>query len=382
MFSTGLFSSSSSSFHTGGHHGTSAASPSPVAAGKKAQPPQFASFLLPSIPVPLRRRRGSSAAAAAAALRTSSVSSSSAASPPPLCTSPSTTSDADPYSQPGTPTDTTAAFTPQTTTTSDADPYSQPGTPTDTTAAFSSLPLSSQPGGLSRLRPDTLRCRRCSADVALASQIVSKGFTGRHGRAYLVGPCSPSSTPPSSPGPAWGRRNKHDQGGGGEEEGLANITVGARENRQLVTGMHVVADIGCAVCRGNLGWKYVDAAEAAQRYKIGKYILETARVVEFRSWEDGDVDGGGDRRESEDERQRQRVVLGERDGKARAGGSSRRASKEDEWVSEEDDDDDDANEPVVFDSDDEEECEDIFAGVWDASVVAKRRSSRVSSGRR
>ena len=34
---------------------------------------------------------------------------------------------------------------------------------------------------------------------------------------------------------------------------------------------------------------------------------------------------------------------------------------------------------VVFDSDDEDECEDIFAGTWDAAVVAKRRRSKIAA---
>ena len=33
---------------------------------------------------------------------------------------------------------------------------------------------------------------------------------------------------------------------------------------------------------------------------------------------------------------------------------------------------------VVFDSEDEDECEDLFTGVWDAEVVAKRRGRRVA----
>lgn len=34
---------------------------------------------------------------------------------------------------------------------------------------------------------------------------------------------------------------------------------------------------------------------------------------------------------------------------------------------------------VVFDSEDEEECEDLFSGVWDATVVARRRKRKVSA---
>ena len=37
---------------------------------------------------------------------------------------------------------------------------------------------------------------------------------------------------------------------------------------------------------------------------------------------------------------------------------------------------------VVFDSEDEDECEDLFAGIWGAEVVAKRRSRRVVARRK
>lgn len=174
---------------------------------------------------------------------------------------------------------------------------------------------------LSRSAPDTLRCMSCSTDVALASQIVSKGFTGRYGRAFLVAPPPPPA-----------------------EQTLANIRVGRSEDRQLVTGWHVVADICCATCSRKLGWKYVDAKEQAQRYKVGKYILEVERVVTHRSWEDV---AGEDMDMIEEEH-------------GDGGGSGGEG------------------EEVVFDSEDEDECEDIFAGVWDAEAVAKRRSQSMA----
>jgi len=103
-----------------------------------------------------------------------------------------------------------------------------------------------------------------------------------------------------------------------------------------LTGAHVVADVSCLICGTVLGWKYVDAKEPGQRYKIGKFILETKRVVVGVCWEDG----VGDSEES-DVRNRE-------------------------------------DEVIVFDSEDEDECEDLFAGVWDPELVAKRRSKRVN----
>lgn len=103
-----------------------------------------------------------------------------------------------------------------------------------------------------------------------------------------------------------------------------------------------MADITCGTCSSKLGWKYVDAKEQTQKYKVGKFILETERVMTYRSWED--------------------VCVPEMEG------------SEDPIRSAKDGDDE---EEVVFNSEDEDECEDIFAGTWDAAAVAKRRSRMV-----
>lgn len=94
----------------------------------------------------------------------------------------------------------------------------------------------------------------------------------------------------------------------------------------------------------------MDAKESAQKYKIGKYILEMKRVGLGVCWEDGDED------ELEQE---------ERGLSMEVGGMG----KEEDGV-------------VVFDSEDEDECEDLFAGIWDAEVVAKRRSRRIAARRK
>lgn len=164
----------------------------------------------------------------------------------------------------------------------------------------------------------------CATDVAFASQIVSKGFTGRHGRAYLVSP------PARSPDGSKGRKSTK----------LVNVKIGRPVNRELLTGAHVVADVSCLICSSILGWKYLDAKEQGQKYKIGKYILETKRVVEVVSWEDG-VEG---LEETE-------LVGGDMD-------------RDDDGV-------------VIFDDEDEDECDDLFTGTWNASEVAGRRAMRV-----
>lgn len=112
-------------------------------------------------------------------------------------------------------------------------------------------------------------------------------------------------------------------------------------SRQLATGAHVVADINCAICGKVVGWKYVDAREEAQMYKVGKFILEMRRVVVVRGWEDVGVEEG-----------RREAVEG-REGEER--------------------------EDVMFDSEDEDECDEIFAGTWDRVAVRRRRARAMSS---
>jgi hypothetical protein len=203
------------------------------------------------------------------------------------------------------------------------------------------IPKGQSPVDVSRLRrvqPNTLKCLTCATDIAFASQVVSKGFTGRHGRAYLV------SVAPSVPY-NWKTKTK-------PQTDLINIKVGRSVNRELLTGAHVVADVSCVICGTILGWKYVDAKEMAQRYKIGKFILEMKRVGLGVSWEDATPG-----HENPDA-----TTLGINpqvsDGWTRHGGA-------------------DAEGDVVFDSEDEDECEDLFAGTWDAETVSRQRRRKV-----
>ena len=46
-----------------------------------------------------------------------------------------------------------------------------------------------------------------------------------------------------------------------------------------MTGMHVVCDVRCAACAAVLGWKYEQASEASQQYKVGKFILEKGKIA-------------------------------------------------------------------------------------------------------
>ncbi|KAK5016382.1 hypothetical protein LTR39_002112 [Cryomyces antarcticus] len=203
---------------------------------------------------------------------------------------------------------------------------------TTSTATTSSSFSASSPPAPTHLVGSTshLRCSRCLTDLALASQIISKGFTGRHGRAYLVSASSTASTSHTAAAPHRGPPN------------LPNTHVHKAVPRQLVTGAHTVSDISCAQCGAVLGWKYVSAEEESQRYKVGKFILETRRICRSTCWEGEDEGEGG---------------VGGSGSPVEATG----AKAEDE---------------IEFDSQDEDECEDLFAGVWSPQSAAKRRKEK------
>jgi hypothetical protein len=105
------------------------------------------------------------------------------------------------------------------------------------------------------------------------------------------------------------------------------------------------------VCGTVLGWKYVGAEEEGQRYKVGKFILETKRVVRGSQWDPPveEEDGGSCDRPNWGFG----LGLGDRTGRAVAG-----------------------EEEIEFDSQDEDECEDLFAGVWSPALAGRRRRGR------
>ncbi|BDA48112.1 Protein yippee-like 4 [Coccomyxa sp. Obi] len=96
-------------------------------------------------------------------------------------------------------------------------------------------------------------CNTCHCHCADAEDVESKSFQGRHGRAFLF---------------------NH----------VVNITLGPKEERLLMTGLHTVADIYCTSCSTVLGWKYERAFEESQKYKEGKYILEKAKLMKEGNW--------------------------------------------------------------------------------------------------
>ncbi|KAF9602301.1 hypothetical protein IFM89_026418 [Coptis chinensis] len=95
-------------------------------------------------------------------------------------------------------------------------------------------------------------CYNCLNNVSYHDDVVSQAFQGRNGRAFLF---------------------SH----------AMNVTVGPKEDRQLMTGLHTVADVFCEDCNEVLGWKYVRAYEESQKYKEGKFILEKSKIV-MENW--------------------------------------------------------------------------------------------------
>ncbi|KAI5820742.1 yippee-like protein [Pyronema omphalodes] len=104
-----------------------------------------------------------------------------------------------------------------------------------------------------------LACRHCHTHLCPTSSIISKTFTGRYGRAYLL---SSSSL----------------------DESVVKLL--RQQERHLVTGLHTVTDYQCARCGAELGWRYDSAKEPDQKYKERKWILERERVMEVSGAED------------------------------------------------------------------------------------------------
>lgn len=60
---------------------------------------------------------------------------------------------------------------------------------------------------------------------------------------------------------------------------VTNIIEGPEEERRMSTGLYLIRSICCKKCMAELGWKYVRSCDDSQRYKEGKYILESTRLL-------------------------------------------------------------------------------------------------------
>ncbi|CAM9845040.1 unnamed protein product, partial [Discosporangium mesarthrocarpum] len=72
---------------------------------------------------------------------------------------------------------------------------------------------------------DIITCSFCRTHLATRDHIISELFHGHGGRAFLFEHC-------------------------------VNVKIGKLEDRRLLTGLHVVADISCCCCNTVLGWRY------------------------------------------------------------------------------------------------------------------------------
>jgi hypothetical protein len=90
-------------------------------------------------------------------------------------------------------------------------------------------------------------CASCGVHLARRDELVSKAFHGKTGPALLL-------------------------------DAAVNLDLSPPVARELMTGVHTVADAFCAVCGAALGWTYLAARPVSQRYKVGKFVLERAQI--------------------------------------------------------------------------------------------------------
>ena len=57
------------------------------------------------------------------------------------------------------------------------------------------------------------------------------------------------------------------------------MALGTPESRILMTGKHLVCDATCVGCGETVGWKYIAASEASQKYKVRPRL----RVLRMRA---------------------------------------------------------------------------------------------------
>ncbi|SCV72535.1 BQ2448_4072 [Microbotryum intermedium] len=111
-------------------------------------------------------------------------------------------------------------------------------------------PLTASPVPILHSIPSNIavyRCAKCSAELTVQDELVSRAFSGGTGPAYLV-------------------------------RTTINTYIGAKATKQLLTGKHVVSPLYCKGCQTELGWTYHVAPDGTQKYKEHKSILEKTRI--------------------------------------------------------------------------------------------------------
>eukprot|EP00689_Sawyeria_marylandensis_P001464 EC821717.1.p1 GENE.EC821717.1~~EC821717.1.p1 ORF type:complete len:143 (+),score=44.81 EC821717.1:142-570(+) len=90
-------------------------------------------------------------------------------------------------------------------------------------------------------------CKQCGTHIAYNNDCVSKNFHGKLGKAVLM-------------------------------NSVVNFVSGKPVKRTLMTGVHIVADIFCLKCNTTIGWRYYEAYNESEKYKVGKFVLEKELV--------------------------------------------------------------------------------------------------------
>tara|TARA_B110001450_G_C17536276_1_gene446724 strand:- start:481 stop:843 length:363 start_codon:yes stop_codon:yes gene_type:complete len=91
-------------------------------------------------------------------------------------------------------------------------------------------------------------CKKCKSHLVDKDQLISKNFHGKTGRAFLF--------------------NK-----------AVNVDLGPPKDKVMMTGLHTVKSVHCKSCRQEVGWTYVFAYEASEKYKEGKFIIERSYMM-------------------------------------------------------------------------------------------------------
>ncbi|GJE98332.1 hypothetical protein PsYK624_145600 [Phanerochaete sordida] len=110
-----------------------------------------------------------------------------------------------------------------------------------------SLPDIRSPGG-STMRTE-YACRHCRVRIAQRSSVLSWEFRGATGKAALF-------------------------------TNAANVALAKMSVMLMDSGAYRVQNAACAACGEPLGWKFVRAAEQAEKWKEGHLVLELARLDE------------------------------------------------------------------------------------------------------
>ncbi|KAH3678268.1 hypothetical protein WICPIJ_008870 [Wickerhamomyces pijperi] len=99
----------------------------------------------------------------------------------------------------------------------------------------------------------TYTCRGCRTHLSSSEMILSKGYRGSTGLAYLM-------------------------------DRVINVKLANKQYKDMLSGKYLVSDIKCHQCDHLVGWKYHTSMETSQKYKEGKYVLELNTVDTIHDW--------------------------------------------------------------------------------------------------